>query len=402
MKKLLSVIIAMVMIAGVCSVAFAEGAEPKKLKFHDDGKFTVINLCDCQDTYPPHDEMFTFIYRIIEDYKPDLVVLGGDNAVGPQETKEQEIEALVKPFVETGTYFTMVFGNHDHQQGWSNPELFELYVKYGGEFFLGTNEVDANDTAPHPKAGTHFLPVYSSKDDSKVAYGLYMFDSGNYVYDEEGNDLGYGCVEPYQIDWYKENREQYKDENGNYVPAIAFQHIIVGDVYDYLYYPSPFDLGSLGSSFYGKYYTFVPRCNNFTGFLNEPPCPGYYNYGQLDAMAEKGEVKAIFSGHDHVNSFDVEIKGVHVINTPCITYHSYSSELNHGCRIITLNENTGDFESEVITVNGYVVKDDEYAKKINANKFSALFYETVGPVLIGLAKALSVFGKVLDMIVGAA
>lgn len=402
MKKLLSVIIAMVMIAGVCSVAFAEGAEPKKLKFHDDGKFTVINLCDCQDTYPPHDEMFTFIYRIIEDYKPDLVVLGGDNAVGPQETKEQEIEALVKPFVETGTYFTMVFGNHDHQQGWSNPELFELYVKYGGEFFLGTNEVDANDTAPHPKAGTHFLPVYSSKDDSKVAYGLYMFDSGNYVYDEEGNDLGYGCVEPYQIDWYKENREQYKDENGNYVPAIAFQHIIVGDVYDYLYYPSPFDLGSLGSSFYGKYYTFVPRCNNFTGFLNEPPCPGYYNYGQLDAMAEKGEVKAIFSGHDHVNSFDVEIKGVHVINTPGITYHSYSSELNHGCRIITLNENTGDFDSEVITVNGYVVKDDEYAKKINANKFSALFYETVGPVLIGLAKALSVFGKVLDMIVGAA
>ncbi len=402
MKKLLSVIIAMVMIAGACSVAFAEGAEPKKLKFHDDGKFTVINLCDCQDTYPPHDEMFTFIFRIIEDYKPDLVVLGGDNAVGPQETKEQEIEALVKPFVETGTFFTMVFGNHDHQQGWSNPELFELYVKYGGEFFLGTNEVDVDDTAPHPKAGTHFLPVYSSKDDSKVAYGLYMFDSGNYVYDEEGNDLGYGCVEPYQIDWYKENREQYKDENGNYVPAIAFQHIIVGDVYDYLYYPSPFDLGSLGSSFYGKYYTFVPRCNNFTGFLNEPPCPGYYNYGQLDAMAEKGEVKAIFSGHDHVNSFDVEIKGVHVINTPGITYHSYSSELNHGCRIITLNENTGDFESEVITVNGYVVKDDEYAKKINANKFSALFYETVGPVLIGLAKALSVFGKVLDLIVGVA
>ena len=49
-----------------------------------------------------------------------------------------------------------------------------------------------------------------------------------------------------------------------------------------------------------------------------------------------------------------------------------------------------------------MVKDDEYAKKINANKFSALFYETVGPVLIGLAKALSVFGKVLDIIVGAA
>lgn len=402
MKKLLSIIMAMVMISGLCSTAFAQDAQAKKLKFHDDGKFTIINLFDCQDTYPQREEMFTFIYRIIEDYKPDLVVLGGDNAVGPQETKEQEIEALVKPFVETGTYFTMVFGNHDHQQGWSNPELFELYVRYGGEYFLATNEVDVGDTAPHPKAGTHYLPVYSSKDESKVAYGLYMFDSGNYVYDENGNDIGYGCVEPYQIEWYKENREQYKDENGNYVPALAFQHIVVGDVYDYLYYPSPFDLGELGRTFYGKHYTFVPKTQNFTGFLNEPPCPGYYNYGQLDAMAEKGEVKAIFSGHDHVNSYDVEIKGIHVINTPGITYHSYSSELNHGCRLITIDENTGGFESEVVTVNGYVIDDAEYAKKVNASKFSALFYETVGPVLLALGKAFSIFGKVLDLLIGAA
>ncbi len=402
MKKFLSIVMAVIMTMGACSLAFAESGAATKLKFADDGKFRIINLCDCQDTFPAHEEMYSFIYRIIEDYKPDLVVLGGDNAVGPQETKEQEIEALVKPFVETGTYFTMVFGNHDHQQGWSNPELFDLYVRYGGEYFLGTNEVDVNDDAPHRKAGTHFLPVYSSKDDSKVAYGLYMFDSGNYVYDEDGNDIGYGCVEPYQIDWYKENREQYKDDNGNYIPAVAFQHIVVGDIYDYLYYPSPVDLGELGRAFYGKYYTFVPRCQNFTGFLSEPPCPGYYNYGQLDAMAEKGEVKAIFSGHDHTNSFDVEIKGVHVINTPAITYHSYSSELNHGCRLIVLDENTGGFESEVITVNGYVVNDADYAAKIGASKFSAQFYEIIGPVLISLAKALSVFGKALDLIVGGA
>ncbi len=396
MKKLLSVIIALIMALSVCSLAFA-GESDNVLKFGSDGKFRIINLCDCQDTFPAHEEMNEFIYKIIRDYKPDLVVLGGDNAVGPKETKEQEIEALVKPYVETGTYFTMVFGNHDHQQGWSNPELFELYVKYGGKYFLGTNEVDVNDTAPHPKAGTHYLPVYSSKDPSKAAYGLYMFDSGNYVYDEEGNELGYGCVEQYQIDWYKNNREQYKDDKGNYVPAIAFQHIIVGDVYDYLYYPSAVDLGSLGRSFYGKNYTFVPKCQNFTGFLNEPPCPGYYNYGQLDAMAEKGEVKAIFSGHDHVNSFDVEIKGIHVINTPGITYHSYSSELNHGCRLITLDENTGGFESEVLTVNGFVLKDDEYAKKINASRFASAFYEFIGPVLIAIGEKLSIFGTIIDL-----
>ena len=395
MKKFLSVALALVMAFGVCVCAFAE-SEEAMLKFHDDGKFTIIHMADCQDTYPAHEEMFAFIYKVIDEYHPDLVVLGGDNTVGPEETKEQAVEELVKPYVETGTHFAVVNGNHDYQQGWSNSALYDLYVKYGGEYFVGSNEVDSEESG---KSGTNFIPVYSSKDPSKVAYGLYMFDSGNYVFDEEGNELGYGCVEPYQIDWYRQTREENKDENGNYIPALAFQHIVVGDVYDYLYYKSPVDLGGLCSNYYGNYYTFVPKCQNFEGFLSEPPCPGYYNHGQLDAMAEKGEVKAVFSGHDHVNSYDVEIKGIHVINTPAITYHSYSDELNHGCRVITIDENTGSYETKVVTVNGYVLKDADYASKIGASKFKAAFYETVGPMLLSIAKALSVFGKILDIFV---
>ena len=173
MKKVLSIIIALIMALSVMTTAFALEGD-SVLKFNSDGKFRIIHLCDCQDTYPAHTEMFDFIYKVIEDYKPDLVVLGGDNTVGPQETKEQAVEELVKPFVETGTYFTMVFGNHDHQQGLTNRELFDLYVKYGGRYFLGTDEVDTVDNAPHPKSGTHYLPIYSSKDSSKVAYGLSM------------------------------------------------------------------------------------------------------------------------------------------------------------------------------------------------------------------------------------
>ena len=88
MKKLLSVIIALIMALSVCSLAFA-GESDNVLKFGSDGKFRIINLCDCQDTFPAHEEMNEFIYKIIRDYKPDLVVLGGDNAVGPKETKNR-------------------------------------------------------------------------------------------------------------------------------------------------------------------------------------------------------------------------------------------------------------------------------------------------------------------------
>ena len=371
----------------VCSSALDSGV----LKFGSDGKFTIINMADCQDTYPASENMFTFINYVLEKYKPDLVVLGGDNSVGPGETKAEAIKELVSPYVESGTYFTMVFGNHDHQQGVEKAELFEMYREYGGEYFLGFNE----DSAESGRVGTHFLPVYSS-DGSKVAYGLYMFDSGNYDYDENGNELGYACVTEEQIQWYRDKRDSLKEQAGDYVPSIAFQHIVPGDVYDYLYYESAVDLGELGRSFNGKHYTFVPKLQNFTGFLNEAPCPGYYNYGQLSALAEKGDVKALFCGHDHTNSYDVEIEGVHVINTPAITYHSYSSELDHGCRIITLNENDGSFTSEVLTVNGFAAEDKDYADKIGVSQATAKMYVVLADIVLALGRAFAIFGTALD------
>lgn len=402
MKKIISFVLAFTMIFSLCSVAFAQD-EKATLQFNDDGKFTILHLCDCQDGYPAHEEMFEYIYLMLEKYNPDLVVLGGDNTVGAFETKEAAVEELCKPFVDTKTYFTLVFGNHDYQQGWNNTELFALYEKFGGEYFLGTDEIDSQNNADkvtngNYKAGTHFLPVYSSADADKAAFGLYMFDSGSYVFDENGEELGYNSVEPYQIDWYKETRDAYKTEDG-YLPSLAFQHIVVGDVMDYLYYPSAVNLGDLGASFYGKNYTYIPKTQNFTGFLSEHPCPGYYNYGQLDAMAEKGDMLAVFSGHDHTNSYDVEIKGVHVINTPGITYLSYSDELNHGSRIIVLDEKTSSFESEIVTVNELAIENEDYAKAIGKNAASAKFYEAIGDMLQSIAKALSVFGTLLDMFV---
>ena len=394
MKKIISIFLSVVLIMSLSVCAFAEN-DDATLKFNKDGKFKILHLTDCQDDYPANEDMISYIYKVLEEYEPDLVVLGGDNTVSAEEYKEASIEELVKPFIDTETYFTLVFGNHDHEQGYTNVELFDLFAKYGGEYFLGTNDVDPKDSS---KAGTHFLPVYSS-DGKKVAYGIYMFDSGSYAYDEDGNNLGYDSVEPYQIDWYKSVRDSYKQSDGSYLPSVVFQHIIVGDVYDYLYYKSAVDLGELGRTYYGNHYTFVPKTQNFTGFLNEPPCPGYYNYGQLDAMAEKGDVKAVFSGHDHMNSFDVEIKGVHVINTPSCSYTSYSSPLNKGSRLITLDEKTSSCETELITYNDLVLNDSDFAEKIDGSKVYSVFFNGFGDVLLALGKAFSIFGTLLDTIV---
>ncbi|MEE0981816.1 MAG: metallophosphoesterase, partial [Acutalibacteraceae bacterium] len=129
MKKIIiSVFLVCVMLLGTVIPAFAAGGSAK-LQFDKDGEFKILHICDCQDTFPAQQKMFTYINYMLEIYEPDLVVLGGDNTVGPKETKDDAIKELVSPFVEHETYFTLVFGNHDHEQGVDKEALLKMYQK---------------------------------------------------------------------------------------------------------------------------------------------------------------------------------------------------------------------------------------------------------------------------------
>ena len=92
----------------------------------------------------------------------------------------------------------------------------------------------------------------------------------------------------------------------------------------------------------------IPNLSNIEdGYIFEKPCPGYYNYGQLDAMSRNGDVRAIFCGHDHYNSFTVKIDGVDIVNTPSVKPHIFLRKINWGPRVITLHE-SGAYESKVL------------------------------------------------------
>ena len=384
-KRILAALLAICLVFSTGVIAFAEGETVAPvLKFDENGEFKILHLCDCQDGYPADERMFEYINYVLEVYDPDIVVLGGDNTVGEGETKQLAIDELCKPFVESETYFTMVFGNHDYQQGYTNDELFEMYQKAGGDYFLAYDAVpELHGTA------THNLPVYSN-DGSKVQFNLWMFDSGSYV------DGGYDCVRKDQIDWYLETSNKLKAEAGGLVPSMAFQHIIVGDVYDALFVESPINLGVLTANYNGKYYTYLPKLHNFSGFLVEPPCPGVDNEGQLEAMAKQGDVLAIFSGHDHVNDFETEYKGVDIVNTPSPTYNSYSSIVNKGARLITINEESPyTYTSEVITYNNLVIENPELAEVFDLSVSTAKLYNFLGNLALVLTKFCGIFSGMI-------
>ena len=85
------------------------------------------------------------------------------------------------------------------------------------------------------------------------------------------------------------------------------------------------------------------------GTIREYPCPGYENYGQFDAMVEKGDVLAVFSGHDHTNAFGVRHKGIDIINSLSTRYENTRFSTQYGYRMIEVDEkNTSAYTTEVV------------------------------------------------------
>lgn len=377
MKKALSLVLAFVMLFSCTAMASAAEIDLPILQFDKDGEFKILHLTDCQDKYPANKTMVQFVEHVLDKYEPDLVVLGGDNTVPDKADIEKAIEELVTIFVENETYFTLVFGNHDREgERGSNAELLALYQKHGKKYCLAYDQVPSLSGV-----ATHNLPIMSKDNILKPAYNLYMFDSGTSGYKDEAGNEGYECVYTDQINWFKTTNNIYTAANGGkQLPSMAFQHIIVGEIMDVFYKEKSEVAVSFDSKFCnGKDYdlTVADFSAIKDGMLTEPPCPGVENFGQFDALVEQGTV-AVFSGHDHVNTFTVEHKGVDIVNTPGCTFNSYGQDYNRGARLITLHEGERAYDSEVLLLAEEAMDSDI----IELNFFSKIFGILINKIIL--------------------
>ena len=343
MKKILSIIL----VATLCfsTLAFSVNAEPEEetaLKFNEDGSFKIIQVADLQDTANPSKKALEYIKEIAAAEKPDLFILTGDNisdSVARGFTKDHSvkkvrkaIDAFMSVFEEIGVPVAVVFGNHDAEGYVSKEEQMLIYNEY--DCCIAVDEGESISGC-----GTYNLPIYSS-DGEKIAYNLWLFDSN--MYDPLAD--GYDHVQEDQIDWYVNKSNELKALNGGEpVPSMAFQHIIVEEIYGALVEG---EKGAPNTVQSGDKFLTLPE--NATGSLLERPAGPARGSMQFEKMLEQGDVKAMFFGHDHKNDFVVPCNGIDLITTPAAGFGGYGAD-NRGVRVITLDENNTDtYETETI------------------------------------------------------
>lgn len=369
-KRILAIALSLVLTMTFVSVSFAaDTSSSDVLQFGSDGKFTIIQFTDCQDSAMTTQAMIDFMNDVLADVKPDLVIFTGDNVVQPGNMLNSiAIENIIQPLIDNGNIpYLYTFGNHDAEND-TKAAMNYSYLHTGNclndtaaSIFDAGNGCDA----------TCSYPIMSSADATKTAFNLYMIDSNMYA------SSGYDTVHADQIAWYKEQSNALKAANGGTpVKSMVFQHIIVPEAYKLLNVATASSTST--KEYNGVTYElslnpqYLISSDTQQQILQEWPCPpdaatvGDFSKDEYATMAAQGDVIGIATGHDHVNNFLANLhdgSGIDFIQTAGATYSSYGNDNVRGARVITLDEKTSTYTtySKLATSYGYSKPDDSDA-----------------------------------------
>ncbi len=335
-------IVVLLFISTVSISASAADVKTKELKFNKNGNFRIMIIADTQDTLNPRQETIDLMDAALDKAKPDLVVFTGDNIHGPdwkiaksESRTKKAIEKIMLPVVSRHIPYCIVFGNHDDEGDVSKQYQMELYQSLGNCLSTAGENMKG--------LGNYNIPIKNSSGDKNV-FNLWFIDSGSYNTDES-IDSFYDFVGTDQIKWYEKKSNELKAENGGKpLPSFLFQHIAVPEIFDLLSEVPKGTENAVEKN--GKYYIVNQEIAH--GYMGEGPCPPDYNNGQFDSWKKQGDIVAAFFGHDHVNEFAGTLDGIDMIYTPGAGFYIYGNGLNHGVRVVDINEKDLSYKTELL------------------------------------------------------
>ncbi|WP_430594505.1 metallophosphoesterase family protein [Isoptericola sp. QY 916] len=326
-------------VAAAPSAAASPGAgRGPRLRFRKDGTYTIVQFNDTQDDEKIDRRTLELMRAVLDDEEPDLVILNGDNITGGCDTPlemRQAMNNVAQPMEERQIPWAITFGNHDEDStpssGVDEAQMLAFYRSY-------RHNVNGPTAKGVTGQGNSHLLIDGTN--GKPAFNVWLLDSGRYAPGTiDGQDFtGYPTwdwVRMDQVDWYYRTSVELEKRYRRAIPSLMFIHIPLWE-YRFMWF------GSVDGRTAADHERGAAR-HGIVGERNEEECPGPFNSGLFSAVQHRGDVKGIFCGHDHVNTYSGSYYGVllgYAGNTGFGTYGLSGAERNRlrGARVYRLDE----------------------------------------------------------------
>ena len=319
--------------------------------FREDGTFHILQVSDPQDLVHARKAMLYMLDRAYDTLQPDLVLFTGDNTLGnhlhdigfirrktvhdPAATLEKMRRALsniLEPVDRRGIPFAMIFGNHDDMNDVPKTAQYPLYRAY-------KTCLPMNDTDETVDGDTYAVPVCAHS--GKTAWVLYMLDSA------WNDETGQHCrIKEETVRWYAGTSDRLSEENGGErVPSLLFLHVPLPQTKG-LYQPCTAETSGAVRDGDGW---FCLDPDKASGVMGESISACEDPYGLFDAIRARGDVRAVISGHDHVNCYDGVADGMRFLQSGAASFRCYGSRVRGVREFVLYEDDPTQFETRYLT-----------------------------------------------------
>lgn len=349
-------------------------------EFTTDREFKVMQLTDIHIgggyMSAKKDKMaLNAIATMVEAEKPDLIIVTGD-MVYPVPFQagtfnNMNSTKIFASFMDNlGVYWTIALGNHDSEiySYSSRKSIAKQYAsdKYTNSIFTmnpqGFDNIDGY--------GNQLITVYNSQ--KFITQSIYIFDSHSYT---DGDYFGiawkYDNIKQSQIDWYEKKVLDSQEYNKALIKEKAIDTSIDTTIKSnpkslaFFHIPLP-EHKLAWLKLQDNELKDIDDCKYIYGVAKEKGgmvYPGVAPAEDIDLfekMLELNSTQGIFNGHDHLNNFQIEYKGIRLTYGLSIDYLAYpgisKKGEQRGCTIININP-----DGSFISVNENYYQ-DKYSK----------------------------------------
>lgn len=277
------------------------------------------------------------VAAMISAEKPDFVIATGDISYPvPFQAGTFNNKSGAKLFAELmeslGVYWTAAFGNHDTEaySYYDREEITDFYSS--GEYphcllQSGPEDVDGS--------GNQVFNIVNS--DGIITRSLFVIDSHSYIDgDIFGIEWKYDNIHDNQIEWYEKTIKELNAKNAEKsvttpIPSSVFLHIPLSEYKDAWmeYVNNGFKDTENAKLNYGT-----------AGETGEIVYSGIHEDGFFEKMQELGSTDSVFCGHDHLNNFSINYKGINLTYSYSVDYLAYIGikklGSQRGCTVINI------------------------------------------------------------------